>query len=143
VGERFSNAAIKKPASTQNIEWPLAILRRDRKVLLRKRLAGGLLAGLWEFPGAQKSRQSLARQLPELSRNLLRRRRHIGEFRHSITNRRIRSSVYLIDLPKAVKLRLPNRRWRWLTPAALRKVPVSSMTFKAVKILADHEKNFS
>ena len=52
-------------------------------------------------------------------------------------------SVYLIDLPKAMRLRLPNRRWRWLAPASLRQFPVSSMTFKAAKILANHEKNFS
>jgi adenine-specific DNA glycosylase len=111
-------------------------------------LAGGLLAGLWEFPGAEGTsrkspRQSLARQLPELSRTLLQRQRHIGEFRHSITNRRIRSPVYLVDLPKAMTFRLPNRRWRWLALAALRKVPVSSMTFKAAKILAHHEENLS
>jgi A/G-specific adenine glycosylase len=146
-GKRFSNFAAKKSAPIQDIEWPLAILRRDRKVLLRQRSSDGLLASLWEFPGAEGTqreslRQSLASQLPELSKTH-QRQRHIGEFRHSITNRRIRSPVYLIDLPKAMRFQLPNRRWRWLAPAALRKFPVSSMTFKAAKILADHEKNLS
>jgi A/G-specific adenine glycosylase len=148
TGERLNDFANKKSSPIQDIEWPLAILRRDRKVLLRQRLAGGLLAGLWEFPGAEGTsrkspRQSLARQLPELSRALLQRQRHIGEFRHSITNRKIRSPVYLVDLPKAMTFRLPNRRWRWLAPAALRTVPASSMTFKAAKILADYEENLS
>jgi hypothetical protein len=78
-----------------------------------------------------------------LSQGLLQRRRRIGEFRHSITNRRIRSPVYLVDLPNTIKFQLPNRRWRWLAPASLRKLPVSSMAFKAAKILADHEANLS
>ena len=136
---------IKKSALIRDIEWPLAILRQDRKVLLRQRLRKGLLAGLWEFPGAERTagkglRQSLATQLAELSLPL-RPRRCIGEFRHSITNRKIRSSVYLIDFPEGMTFRLPNRRWRWLSPASLKELPVSSMTFKAAKILATHEKN--
>jgi len=147
MGQRPGNLATKKSALIRDIEWPLAILRRDRKVLLRQRLADGLLAGLWEFPGAERTpreslRQSLASQLPEL-RPPLQRQRRIGEFRHSITNRRIRSPVYLIDLPEGMQFRLPNRRWRWLSPASLQEFPVSSMTFKAAKILANHEKNFS
>ena len=137
----------KKPALIQEVEWPLAILRRDRKILLRKRMAKGLLAGLWEFPGAVRiapmsMRQSLADQLGNLS-GTLRRQRRIGEFRHSITHQKIRSPVYLIDLPKAMKLCLPSRGWRWLSPHSLQQFAVSSMTLKAAKILAEHEKNFS
>lgn len=148
TGKHFSEFADKKSPPIQDIEWPLAILRWDGKVLLRQRLAGGLLGGLWEFPRAERIsrksvRHSVASQPPELSRGLLQRRRRIGEFRHSITNRRIRSPVYLVDLPKAMRFRLPNRRWRWLAPASLQKLPVSSMTFKAAKILANHEENLS
>jgi A/G-specific adenine glycosylase len=147
LGRQAKNFRIKKSPLIRDIEWPLAILRRDGKVLLRQRLADGLLAGLWEFPGAERTpresqRQSLASQLPELSRTLQRQRR-IGEFRHSITNRKIRSPVYLIDLPGGMNFRLPNRRWRWISPASLQEFPVSSMTFKAARILANHEKNFS
>ncbi len=129
---------IKKAAPIRDIEWPLAILRRDGKVLLRQRMRKGLLAGLWEFPGTERT----GSQLAELSLPL-RPQRCIGEFRHSITNRKIRSSVYLIDFPEGMTFRLPNRRWRWLSPASLKEFPVSSMTFKAAKILATHEKNSS
>src|SRR5262245_6310687 len=63
---------IKKIAPIRDVEWPLAILRRDGKVLLRQRLRKGLLAGLWEFPGTERTsgrglRQSLTSQLAELS----------------------------------------------------------------------------
>jgi A/G-specific adenine glycosylase len=146
-GWRSRRVRIKKSAPIQEIQWPLAILRHNGKVLLRRRTEKGLLAGLWEFPGDERKPgrslvQSLATQLSELSGKWQPKRR-IGEFRHSITNRKIRSPVFLIDLPKQIKFRLPNRRWRWLSPRSLRQLPVSSMTFKAVTILARHEKNSS
>ena len=146
-GRRVESKRIKKATPPQSIEWPLAVFRRDRKVLLRQRTGKGILAGLWEFPGVERTRpgsrkQSLSTQLAELSGTWPPKRR-IGEFRHSITNRKIRSPVYLIDLPKRMRFRLPSRRWRWLLPASLRQFPVSSMTFKAARILANHEKNFS
>ena len=144
-GQRVQSIRTKKSIPTRDIEWPLAVLRRNRKVLLRRRTGKGLLAGLWEFPEAKKTRprspkQSFAAQLAELSGAWPPARR-IGEFRHSITNRKIRSAVYLIDLPKPTKFKLPSRRWRWLSPASLSEFPVSSMTFKAIMILANHEKN--
>jgi A/G-specific adenine glycosylase len=147
AGQQAKNFRIKKAGLIRDIEWPLAILRQERKVLLRKRMRKGLLSGLWEFPGAEGTtrkslRQSLATQLAELSRTLQPERR-IGEFRHSITNRKIRSPVYLIDLPEGMNFRLPNRRWRWISPASLQEFPVSSMTSKAAKILTNHEKNSS
>ena len=145
--QRPESLATKKSAPIQEIEWPLAIFRRDGKVLLRQRLHKRLLAGLWEFPGGEKTprkgpRESLAGQPAALAR-ISRRKRRIGEFRHCITHRKIRSPVYLMDLPKGTKLRLPDRRWRWLSPASLSDFPVSSMTFKAARILANHEKNSS
>ena len=138
---------VTRPLPAYEVEWPLAIVRHGEKVLLRQRAHKGLLAGLWEFPGREKNpheslRDSIINQLPGLRRTF-RQERRIGEFRHSITTRKIRAQVFLCDLPKRMKLRLPSRRWRWLSPASLADLPVSSMTFKAIKILANHEKNSS
>jgi A/G-specific adenine glycosylase len=146
-GRPIKSFRIAKSGLTQDIEWPLAIVRQEGKILLRQRTRKGLLAGLWEFPGGEKpprhsQRDLLASQLAELSARF-RPERRIGEFRHSITNRKIRSPVFLLDLPNNTKLQLPNRRWRWLSPASLREFAVSSMTFKAATILANHEKNSS
>ena len=138
---------VTRPPPARAVEWPLAIVRHGEKVLLRQRAHEGLLAGLWEFPGREKNpheslRDSITSQLPGL-RTTFSQERRIGEFRHSITTRKIRAQVFLCDLPKQMKLRLPSRRWRWLSPASLADLPVSSMTFKAAKILANHEKNSS
>jgi len=128
---------------THEIEWPVGIFRQLGKILLRQRAGNGLLAGLWEFPGGEAMpsanlRASLVTQLAEPDQKFPRKRR-IGEFRHSITNRKISSPVYLFELPEQMKLRLPSRQWRWLRPASLADFPVSSMTFKAARILANYE----
>jgi A/G-specific adenine glycosylase len=146
-GQRIKTFRIAKSGRTKNVQWPLAIVRQERKILLRQRTRKGLLAGLWEFPGGEKpprhsQHDLLASQLAELGTKFQPERR-IGEFHHSITNRKIHSPVFLFDLPNNTKLRLPSRRWRWLSPASLREFAVSSMTFKAATILANHEKNSS
>jgi adenine-specific DNA glycosylase len=63
----------------------------------------------------------------------------IGEFRHAITHRRIRAPIYLFEWPPSGLFRLPRTRWRWIEPTRVQDYAVSSMTSKAVKILADHE----
>jgi A/G-specific adenine glycosylase len=146
-GQRTESFRIAKSGLTKDVQWPLAIVRQEKKILLRQRTCKGLLAGLWELPGGeqpplQSSRNLLASQLAELNARF-RPERRIGAFRHSITNRKIRSSVFLFDLPKKKKLRLPNRRWCWLSVSSISSFPVSSMTFKAATILANHEKNSS
>jgi hypothetical protein len=65
--------------------------------------------------------------------------RKIGELRHAITHRRIRAPIYLFELPVSDALRLARNRWRWVDPTRIRDQAVSSMTWKAVKILAGHE----
>ena len=82
MGRRAENVRTKKSALIQDIEWPLAILRRDRKILLRQRIGA---TDCWRvygsFPAAERTagkslRQSLAIQLAELSRTLQPRQSH-------------------------------------------------------------------
>jgi A/G-specific adenine glycosylase len=145
TGQRAERFRGTRPALSHDIEWPLAIVRHHEKVLLRQRTRQRLLAGLWEFPGGAKNpheslRDSVVSHLPGFRTRRLQR---IGEFRHSITNRKIRSPVFLFELPGRLKFRLPSRRWCWLSPSSLQDFPVSSMTFKAAKILANYEKSLA
>jgi A/G-specific adenine glycosylase len=143
-GSRTDKLRTARSVPTHEIEWPVAIFRQVGKILLRQRAGNGLLAGLWEFPGGEampskRLRASLLNQLAAPDKKFPRMRR-IGEFRHSITNRKIRSPVYLFELPEQMEIRLPSREWRWLRPMSLADFPVSSMSFKAARILANHEK---
>jgi A/G-specific adenine glycosylase len=137
--------AVQKMRIAKDVIWPLAIVRRGGAILLRRRSPHGILAGLWELPGGEKKPgDSLAvnirHHLQTLPASMILPQR-IGEIRHSITYRKIRSPIFLFDQRTLAKIKLPARDWRWLSPASLAHYPVSSMTLKAVKVLAAHDEN--
>jgi A/G-specific adenine glycosylase len=136
--------APRKPIS-KNVNWPLAIVRSRGRILLRRRPTHGMLAGLWELPGGEKApsetlRAFLARHLRELHGAVTREAR-IGEIRHSITTRNIRAPIFLFQVNARARVRLSESQWRWLSPSALRRYPISSMTLKAAKIFSSYAKN--
>jgi A/G-specific adenine glycosylase len=134
----------KKTTRLRIVSWPLAAIRHRGKLLLRRRSGQGILAGLWELPGGERSksesvRGTLKRYLNELHGGLKAEGR-IGEFRHTITNRRICAPIFLFTLE--APLRLPRRQWRWCSPNDLGHYPVSAMTHKAIKLLKEHDQSF-
>lgn len=131
----------------RNVAWPLIIVRHRDKILLRRRNAEDLLARLWELPGEEAAQPrelkiALQRQLRDLSIKIATPRR-IGEIRHSITYRRIRAPIYVLDYRAPVKSRLPAPHWRWIRRSELDSYPMSSMTRKALRVFDSHEKSFS
>lgn len=129
----------QKQNKFKDVVWPLAIVRFRGKVLLRRRGANGLLARLWELPGAEAPRldrvvPTLRGELAELGYTRIP-PRPIAEIRHSITNRRIRAPVYLVEYPVTAAPQLGGKRWRWIAPAAGHNHAVSSMTVKALRTL--------
>ena len=132
----------RKKFAFKDTVWPLVIVCRGGRFLLRRRSVGGLLARMWELPGGEKPAgetvlRTLRRHLEPVATDYGDYRR-IGEVRHSITNRRIRAPIYLLELGRGVDIELPGSGWRWVSPGAVRRYPVSSMTFKAVEIFAQH-----
>jgi adenine-specific DNA glycosylase len=113
-----------------------------------------MLAGLWEFPGGvlddtrvrHKFRrrpdttigETLKRHLPQLN-GAVRVNRPIGELRHTITDKKIRAPVFLIDLPADAEVNLAQTMC-WFAPSSLRHHPLAAMTLKAANLLASHEK---
>jgi A/G-specific adenine glycosylase len=136
----------RTPVPFKNVVWPMAIVRRGGKILLRRRAANGLLAGLWELPGQELTgKDSIAglfrRELNDVTLPLARPKK-LGDIRHAITHRRIRAPVYVFELLDKNPINLPTSQWRWVAPAKLREHAISSMTAKAVSLLSAHEKNF-
>jgi A/G-specific adenine glycosylase len=127
------------PARKRNfrkILWPLLLIERDGKILLRRRAQQGLLAGLWEIPGGEKRKsetvtEALTRHLDGFCKQIgnvtL-----IGKIRHSITNRRIQAPIFRGQLPE----RRPTScsTWRWFSPDSLPRYPLSSLTRKALRL---------
>jgi len=133
----------RAPMKFIDVTWPLAVVRHRGKILVRRRAADNLLARLWELPGAplsgrMKPAGGLRRELNSLSKRLGA-PRIIGEFRHAITHRRIRAPVYLIECAVRSAIRLPGNDWRWIRANLVERRPISSMTKKALNLLAAHE----
>jgi len=135
----------RRPLKFKSVVWPLVIVRRAGKILLRRRDARGVLAGLWELPGEElNGKQAIAalfeRELKGV-RQSFRPPEKLGEIRHAITHRRIRAPVYLLNLAANSRVNLPKPGWRWIAPAKLQELATSSMTVKALAIFSSHEKN--
>ena len=122
---------------TRKVEWPLAVIARDGKILLRRRAERGLLAGMWEIPGGEKKPReritdTLARELTSAGTRVAS-ASMLGVVRHSITDRNIRAPVYLCTLERDFREKIPG--WRWLPLAALKKLPISALSMKAARLV--------
>ena len=134
-GGRIAKSAAK--VRTRKVEWPLAVIARDGKILLRRRAERGLLAGMWEIPGGEKKPReritdALARELTS-ARTRVASASMLGVVRHSITDRNIRAPVYLCTLERDFREKIPG--WRWLPLAALKKLPISALSMKAARLV--------
>lgn len=132
---RFAAPQVQRP-KIRKVIWPLLLIQRDGKVLLRRRAPGGLLAGLWEIPGGEKRRSetvttALARHLDGLG-DQIGNVSLIGEIRHSITNRRIRALLFRGEFVK--RGAKSSTSWRWFSHGSLRQYPLSSLTKKALRL---------
>ncbi len=128
-----------KPHTSTNLEWPMIIIHKDGKILLHRRSRDGLLRGIWELPGGQRSGKenvmaTMIRHLRCLDGNthgILK----IGEVRHNITRYKIRSPIFLYSQPKFPSSR--ESSWRWIPLASLHRYPLSSLSLKAVRLYAE------
>ncbi len=140
--DRFQpKAPLRAKRKIQRVEWPLVVLQRERKILLRQRPAGGLLGGLWEIPGGErKKRETLKSALLRHLNGSGEQMEHcsrIGEIRHAITHRKIRAPIFFSSCSKKNgRDPLPYRKWRWVSISALCRYPLSSLTLKAVRMVA-------
>jgi len=121
---------------TKNVEWPLALIQKNGRILLHRRPQGGLLEGLWEIPGGERkeresAKSTLARYLKGLGQQTSP-AFEIGVIRHNITYRNIRALLYFF--PAVHISHLPDSCWRWVPTSSLSRYPLSSLSLKAIKL---------
>ena len=130
----FASASTRKQ-KIKKTEWPLALIRNNGRVLLRRGTERGILEGIWQLPGGERSpsestRAALLRHLdgvhPQPGSA-----RQIVVIRHAITYRRIKAPVFVFSDSR--NMRLPDSNWRWISTSSLARHPVSSLSLKAIQ----------
>lgn len=133
-----------KKLSLERLEVVVAVIERDGRFLVQQRPPGGLLAGLWEFPGGKvEPGESLAAALrreirEELGAGVANVRR-LTTVRHSYTRFLVTLHAFACELAEGSSLR-PGPPRRWLTLSALRRYPLPSGSVRIVDFLAGREK---
>jgi len=127
-----------KKLKLETIEVVVAVIEKDGKLLLQQRPAGGLFAGLWEFPGGkvetgESLKAALRREIrEELGVGIVNVRR-LTTVRHAYTRFRVTLHAFRCRIGTA-RLK-PGLQRQWVTLSALRRYPLPSGSVKIVDVL--------
>lgn len=129
---------LPKKLTLEKIEVVVAVIEKDGRVFLQERPAGGLLAGLWEFPGGKVEpgeglTAALRREIREELGAEIADIRRLTTVRHAYTRFEATLHAYRcrLDSPDF----RPGRRQRWVTPKGIRRYPLPSGSVKIVDFL--------
>ena len=117
-----------------------AWLERRGRALVVQQPQGGLLGGLWELPGGEiedsgDAEQALRRHLTERVGLALTGAERIGEIDHVFTHRHLRLQVFRCGAADGRVRRSGLAAHRWLSPAAITRLPHGGPTRKALALL--------
>jgi A/G-specific adenine glycosylase len=137
-------AARPRP-TIEEVREAAVVVRRSDKILIVRREAGERWAGLWDFPRfalASAADQPVERQLIDgvLKRTGMKVRpgELLTTIRHSVTRFRISLECYEADYASKAARSKATPEMRWVRPAELAEVPLSTSARKLAKLLA-HE----
>jgi A/G-specific adenine glycosylase len=128
-----------KKLKLETIEVVVAVIEKDGKLLLQQRPAGGLFAGLWEFPGGkvepgESLKAALRREIrEELAIGIVNVRR-LTTVRHAYTRFRVTLHAFRCGIGTG-RLK-PGLRRRWVRLPTLRRYPLPSGSVRIVDALA-------
>ena len=125
-GVQLQRPVKRKNARTEHLQMAVALVQRGSSLLMRQRPAGeSLMPGFWELPAAT-GKKLTAQCLDDLG---ILPREKLGEFRHAITFREYRGSVYHGELIAEAANGL-----RWVSAKRLRSLPLTTVTKKALRV---------
>ncbi len=118
-----------------------AVLRRGQSVLIAQRPVGGLLGGMWEFPGGKRERGEtleacLRRELREELGVTVRVGPRLGVFRHAYSHFRVTVYAYECTLRRGEPQPREHRRLRWAAVQALGRFPMGKVDRAIAKAIA-------
>jgi len=131
-----------KKLELERIEVVVAVIGKAGRFLIQQRPAGGLFAGLWEFPGGKvESGESLTAALRrELREELgveIKDLRRLTTVRHAYTRFQATLHAYSCKIKDSNFKTGPRRRW--VTLSSIRRYPLPSGSVKIVDYLAGRQ----
>jgi len=140
AGDAESLPRKAKRAAPRRVEAVAALVIRRGRALAVRRVASGLLGGLWELPGAdlaerERPAHGIRRALRDRVGLRIDRLRRAGAVDHGFTHRQLHLHVYHCRDPEGrVRLREFDAH-RWLGLPALARLPQAALTRKALDLL--------
>jgi A/G-specific adenine glycosylase len=127
-----------KKLRLEKIDVAVAVIERGGRVLLQERPAGGLLAGLWEFPGGkvepgETTTAALRREVREELGVEIEGIRRLTTVRHAYT--RFEATLHAFRCRISGPGPKPDRRRRWVTLKEVHRYPLPSGSVKIVDFL--------
>ncbi len=108
------------------------VIEREGKVLIARRPLGGLLGGLWEFPGGkvepgESLRACLLRELKEELGVKVEARESVGTFTHAYTHFRVTVHAFMCRLTDGTPESLEHSQLTWVDEEALAEYPMGKI----------------
>jgi A/G-specific adenine glycosylase len=122
IVDQYPHRLERRPVGEQ--QWAAAVIVKNGLLLLTRRPAPGLLAGLWEFPSArleagQDSSQACIDHVKAALGLRVRLQKRIASVRHTYTHFKLRMEVYLCHW-QGGRIRLDGPAgFRWVRPAQI------------------------
>ena len=140
-GDMESLPVLKARAPVPHYTVTAAVLRRGGQVLLARRPAGGLLGGLWEFPGGKTLP---GESLPDCLRREIREELGVeieidaefGIYQHAYTHFKVTLHAFLCRLSGGEPQALHASELRWADPGGLGAFPMGKIDRQISRRLA-------
>ncbi len=147
-GEQSLYPPRKESTAVTKITVSAGVLFKKNKVYIQKRKAGGLMGGLWEFPGGkfepgETAEQCLRREIKEELGVTLHIDEQIMTIKHSYTRFRVTLHVFRCRIRSGRVSPTACDAWKWVTTQELENYPFPAANVKIIKSLMNrlsHEK---
>ena len=132
---------VRSPAKrVPHYEVVVAVISRRGRYLLGQRPPGGLLGGLWEFPGGkvqegESHEQALKREAREELGIAIEVGEQIAVVRHAYSHFRVTLHVYRCTAPKGRPRAKAHTELRWIPPNQLSEYPLPGANHRFLHLL--------
>jgi A/G-specific adenine glycosylase len=138
--ERFPPA--RRRVQIKKIEVSAAVILKNGKTYIQQRMEGGLMGGLWEFPGGkleigETPEECLKREIREELGVGATRLKKIMTVKHSYTRFRVILHVFRCCLNKGRLHPTGCKQWKWVPPSRLSAYPFPAANVKILEYLVN------